>query len=109
MLAQSFGLSTDGVRVSLVTFGERGTLRVKFDEFSKTEDFSAAVAGLALEGGNKVRIDRGLEVARDSMFLNRNGARRDIPKVLVVLTDGSQTDAIGIRSVQRPEMVTIVS
>ena len=83
----------------MVSFGERGTLRIKFDEYSDADSFAAAVDSLALEGGRQPRIDRGLQVARDSMFLNRNGARRDVPKFLVVITDGSQIDAIGIRLV----------
>ena len=41
--------------------------------------------------GSTTRIDKALKVSNDELFSVSNGARKDVPKILILLTDGSQT------------------
>lgn len=45
---------------------------------------------IPLEGG-RTRIDKALQLAKDKMFTSGNGARRGVKKMLILLTDGSQS------------------
>ena len=41
--------------------------------------------------GGHTRIDKALRLAQNEMFTEKNGARLGIPKLIILLTDGSQT------------------
>lgn len=41
--------------------------------------------------GYQTRIDKALQQAKTEMFSRQNGARDNVPKILILLTDGSQT------------------
>ena len=65
--------------------------------------------------GSTTRIDRALKVVDEDLFNESNGARKDITKMLILLTDGSQTkgsDAVDpgkIAKVLRQRDIHIVS
>lgn len=90
LLAKQFKISKDGSHVSILSFSDKATLRMKFGEVNELEAFKTAVDGIAHEGG-RTRIDLALGLARDEMFLVKNGARSNIPKLLILMTDGSQS------------------
>ena len=73
-------------------FSEKAVLLRKFSDFSSKEDFNKMVANLPLLDGT-TRIDRALDVAYKEMFNVNNGMRPGVAKVLILLTDGKQTDA----------------
>lgn len=41
--------------------------------------------------GFQTRIDKALQQAKSDMFTRQNGAREGVPKMLILLTDGTQT------------------
>ena len=43
--------------------------------------------------GSTTRIDTALRMVQDEMYEEENGARKDVPRILILLTDGSQTQA----------------
>ena len=45
--------------------------------------------------GSTTRIDKALRQAQSDMFANKNGGRFGVNKVLILLTDGSQTQDVG--------------
>ena len=54
------------------------------------DGFLAAVDKLPLFG-HTTRIDKALNMAKTEMFTAENGGRPNVPKLIIVLTDGSQT------------------
>ena len=52
--------------------------------------FKAAVDAIPLMGMT-TRIDRALRLTQKELFALENGARPNHPKILILLTDGSQT------------------
>ncbi len=93
-LADTFSISKDGSRAAVITFNSKAAINVKFSDHETVAGFKTAVDGLRDPTG-KTRIDKALKLARDELLTSKHGARENIPKLLVLLTDGSQTDAEG--------------
>ena len=93
-LAGAFGVSDDGSRASVLTFSYYSELSIKFKDHFDQSSFDAAVDAIPLMGST-TRIDRALRLTQKEMFLDSNGARANMPKILILLTDGSQTQDAG--------------
>ena len=91
-LAASLRIGKDGNRGSIVTFSYNAQLTVTLSDSaaSPSSDFSALVDKVPFMGYT-TRIDRALTVVMNEMFKKANGARDGVPRVLFVLTDGTQT------------------
>ena len=89
-LATAFGVSKDGSRSGVVTFSLQAKHSIKMSDHTDIQSFSAAVDGIKLMGLT-TRIDRALRLAQKELFALKNGGRPTIPKILILLTDGSQT------------------
>ena len=76
--------------MSVVLFSYHSELKIKFSDFTNIDDFKAAVSALPLMKST-TRIDKALNTAFSEMFNEKNGMRVNVPKVLVLLTDGEQT------------------
>lgn len=83
-------MSNDRVRASVITFSSWANLSIKFYDHDSTASFNAAVDAIPYMGF-KTRIDAALQLAKSDMFIPESGARGGIPKILVLLTDGTQT------------------
>ncbi len=90
-LADTFSISKDGCRAAVITFNSKAAINVRFSDHETVADFQKAVDGLP-EPTGKTRIDKALKLAKDELLLSKNGARENVPKLLVLLTDGKQTD-----------------
>lgn len=88
--ANNLDISKDGVHVGVVTFSFYATLSIKFSDYFDKTSFKNAVGNIPLMGST-TRIDKALKVSNDELFSVSNGARKDVPKILILLTDGSQT------------------
>ena len=86
-----FQMSPSGVHAGLVLFSDKALLKIKFSEYNNTIDFNKAVDTFPLM--NSVAA---LKVAYGQMFKIANGMRSDVPRILILLTDGKQTPGRGI-------------
>ena len=93
-LAVSFGVSDANARAGVVTFSHDAEHSIKLNDHTSLTSFNEAVDKIALMGST-TRIDKALRTTQKEMFTVRNGARPGVNKVLVVLTDGSQTQDVG--------------
>ena len=59
-------------------------------DFTDIEEFDRAVDSIPLMGFT-TRIDKALRMAQKDLFALKYGARPSTPKILIVLTDGSQS------------------
>ena len=83
--------SQNNLRAALVLFSLTAGLEIKFSDYNGANEFNTKVRNLPLLGST-TRIDRALDVAYREMFNVKNGMRPDVKKVLVLLTDGKQTE-----------------
>lgn len=79
------------IRAALVLFSTTASLEIKFSDYNGEKQFNQKVAKLPLLGST-TRIDRALDIAYQQMFNAKNGMRPSVLKVLVLLTDGKQTE-----------------
>lgn len=89
-VAEIFGVSHNKSRVGVITFSNHAEHSIKLKDHDNVHDFNNAVDAIGLMG-SVTRIDRALRTAQKEMFTVQNGARNGLAKVLVLLTDGSQT------------------
>ena len=83
-------MESDGSRIGVVTFSYDAEHSIKLSDHADIKNFKAAVDKLPLMGYT-TRIDKALSMVRDESFLPSNGGRANVPKILFVLTDGTQT------------------
>ena len=79
-------------KVGVVVFSSGAYVKVAIPfsrEYSSLKDFSEEVDKLPLYG-YQTRIDKALKVANDELFSTENGARPNVRKVLLLVTDGNQ-------------------
>ena len=93
-LASAFGVTQDNARASVVTFSYYADLSIKFSDYSDIISFAGAVDKIPLMGST-TRIDRALRETQNEMFNENNGARPGVTKLVILLTDGSQTKDTG--------------
>ena len=63
-------------------------------DHSDISSFKQAVDNIPLMGST-TRIDEALRLAQEELFSFSNGGRAGVPKILILLTDGSQTQDAG--------------
>lgn len=93
-LAGAFGVSQSGSRAGVITFSYYTEHSIKLSDYDDLSSFNAAVDKIPLMGST-TRIDKALRLTQQEMFTLANGARAGVPKVLILLTDGSQTQDAG--------------
>ena len=93
-IADAFGISPSGSRAGVVTFSHVAEHSIKLRDHMSTRSFNQAVNAIP-HMGYTTRIDLALKLAQREMFAYRNGGRSGVKKVLIVLTDGSQTKTYG--------------
>ena len=89
-LARSFEVNRNGTRAGVITFSSQVDHSIKLNDHLDIASFEAAVDEIPLMGST-TRIDRALRLAQVDMFSLVNGGRVGKPKILVLITDGSQT------------------
>ena len=89
-LADQLRISKDGVRMGVVTFSYYAELTIKLSDHTNPESFKRAANKIPLMK-SQTYIDRGLIVTRKELFTEENGDRKDVPNVVILLTDGVQT------------------
>ena len=93
-LAATFGVSEDAGRAGVVTFSYYTEHSIKLNDHTDLASFSDAVDKIPLMGST-TRIDKALRMSQKDMFSLTNGGRPTAGKLLIVLTDGSQTQDAG--------------
>ena len=93
-MASIFGISSNESRVGVVTFSYFSELSIKLSDYNDISSFNKAVDKIPLMGST-TRIDKALRLARKELFSIANGGRAGATKLLILLTDGSQTPDAG--------------
>lgn len=92
LMANSFLKSKVGSRVGLIQYSIVPTINARFSDKVTSDQFRNVLDKVRYDGGY-TRVDRALLLAGEKMFSDEEGMRKDIPKVMVIITDGISTDA----------------
>lgn len=86
----------------MVLYSNSASVKARFGEFAEESEFARAVEGLPYERG-LTRIDKALALTASDIFAK--GSRPGVPKIAMLITDGTQTpaaDAKGLREASEP-------
>ena len=92
IVAASFNLGPDGSRAGVITFSHNAEHSIKMKDHTDIASFDAAVDAIPLMG-KTTRIDKALRLAQKELFAPENGGRPNVPEILILLTDATQTAA----------------
>ena len=79
-------------RVALILYSNFATVIAQLGEETASASFNTLVDGLPYEGG-LARMDRALRLASSAIFDPKTANRRNVPKILILLSGGKQTTA----------------
>lgn len=102
-VAATLNIAPGRSRIALILYSNFATAAVRLDEEKTLASFDNLVDGFPHERG-VTRIDRALKLAR-SIFDSNGVTRRGVPKIFILLTDGKQTmaqDVLTLDEAARP-------
>uniref|UniRef100_A0A673H8C5 Collagen alpha-1(XIV) chain-like n=1 Tax=Sinocyclocheilus rhinocerous TaxID=307959 RepID=A0A673H8C5_9TELE len=86
-------IGPDGTQVAIAQFSDDARTEFRLSSYDKKENLLDAIQRISYKGGN-TKTGRAMQHVKDSVFTAVGGARRGVPKVLVVLTDGRSQDDV---------------
>lgn len=98
-MAATLNIAPGRSRIALILYSNFATAPVRLDEEKTLASFDNLVDGLPHERG-ETRIDRALKLARSIFDSNGAITRRGVPKILILLTNGKQTAAPDVSSLE---------
>ncbi|CAH3124523.1 unnamed protein product [Pocillopora meandrina] len=90
-VASTFKMGPDQSQIAVISYSESAQVDIKFGEYTNVNDFTAAL-GAVKHQRKRTRIDLALKLAAEKVFTAEGGARPNVTKVMVILTDGQQTE-----------------
>ncbi|KAA0709869.1 Collagen alpha-1(XIV) chain [Triplophysa tibetana] len=86
-------IGPDGTQVAIAQFSDDPRTEFKLNSYDRKETLLDAIQRITYKGGN-TKTGRAMKHVKDAVFTAVGGARRGVPKVLVVLTDGRSQDDV---------------
>lgn len=86
-------IGTDGTQVAIAQFSDDARTEFQLSSHGNKEALLEAIQKIRYKGGN-TKTGRAIKHVKESIFTTEAGARRGVPKVLVVLTDGRSQDDV---------------
>ncbi|XP_061675053.1 collagen alpha-1(XIV) chain isoform X5 [Syngnathoides biaculeatus] len=86
-------IGPDGTQVAICQFSDDARTEVELSSHGNKEALLEAIQRIKYKGGN-TKTGRAIKHVKESIFNSDAGARRGVPKVLVVLTDGRSQDDV---------------
>ena len=85
-----FGISRTGTHAAVIVYSTSAHVAISLTQYTSYSRFYDAVQRIPYTRG-VTRIDLALKVAAEQVFSDDGGVRSNVPKILVVMTDGFQT------------------
>uniref|UniRef100_G3PDH7 Collagen alpha-1(XII) chain n=1 Tax=Gasterosteus aculeatus aculeatus TaxID=481459 RepID=G3PDH7_GASAC len=91
--AGAFQVGADRTRVGVVQYGSDPRTEFPLNRHATRPELLRAIGSLPYKGGDTKTGDA-LDYVLKNSFTEEGGARKDFPKVLVIITDGKSEDAV---------------
>ena len=106
-IVKSFNIGKDATQVALVLYNSDPKVVFKFKD--NVDDIEEEIQEMDYPGGY-TNTGKALDKVRNDVFKNLNKDRVDLPKVVVVVTDGRSQDNVSVPAQQlRDDGATIIS
>ncbi|XP_040199257.1 collagen alpha-1(VII) chain-like isoform X5 [Rana temporaria] len=117
-------LGREGIRFGVAVYGDSTRVSIELSDYETMQDVLLALQNIVYNGGN-TKTGEALDYLANKVF-NPSISREDVPKIVVLLTDGKSGDAveekaqglqdrgvtifaIGIKNADRNELIKIAS
>jgi len=87
-IVRAFSISPDLTQIGVLTFSNDARMRFYLNQYRNRDDVIAAISRLNITLGD-TNIADALRMARTELFSRQHGARPDVPKILILITDGT--------------------
>ncbi|EAW48748.1 collagen, type XII, alpha 1, isoform CRA_a [Homo sapiens] len=92
VLVKSFEISPNRVQISLVQYSRDPHTEFTLKKFTKVEDIIEAINTFPYRGGS-TNTGKAMTYVREKIFVPSKGSRSNVPKVMILITDGKSSDA----------------
>lgn len=92
VLVKSFDISPNKVQISLVQYSRDPFTEFALNKFDKIEDILHAINTFPYRGGS-TNTGKAMTFVREKVFVENRGARSNVPRVMILITDGKSSDA----------------
>uniref|UniRef100_A0A8D0CFC3 Collagen alpha-1(XII) chain n=2 Tax=Salvator merianae TaxID=96440 RepID=A0A8D0CFC3_SALMN len=92
VLAKSFEISPEKVQISLVQYSRDPYTEFALNKYNKMEDIIQAINTFPYRGGS-TNTGKAMTYVREKVLVASRGARPNVPRVMILITDGKSSDA----------------
>ncbi|XP_056421865.1 collagen alpha-1(XII) chain isoform X3 [Hyla sarda] len=92
VLVKSFDISPNKVQISLVQYSRDPYTEFALNKYDKIEDILQAVNTFPYRGGS-TNTGKAMTFVREKVLVEGKGARTNVPRVMILITDGKSSDA----------------
>ena len=100
-LVDSYTISENGVRFSVVEYSDKARVVIPLNRFYDGKQLKTEIENIRASGGTS-QTDKALETALREGFSLENGARPGAPKTLILVTDGKSAGKTSLRDAVLP-------
>ena len=93
-MLSTFYVGMQETRIGVITANKNATIDIRFDKHNTIKAFNQAVANITLRKG-ATQLDRAVRLASSRLFTVDFGSRSNVPRVLVILSDGREEVDLG--------------
>ena len=90
-MISSFTISSDFVRVGLVTYSSRGVNEFNLNSYNNKESLLRAISKVMFSGNKQTNLASGLKEMHSIQFNKKGGDRIDVPNIAVIISHGAST------------------
>ncbi|KAJ7341667.1 hypothetical protein JRQ81_006106, partial [Phrynocephalus forsythii] len=125
VLVKSFEISPEKVQISLVQYSRDPHTEFTLNRYSRIEDMLHAINTFPYRGGS-TNTGKAMTYVREKVFVPSRGARPNVPRVMILITDGKSSDtfkdpaiklrnsdveifAVGVKDAVRTELEAIAT
>lgn len=80
-ILKQFPLSASGSHAGFIKYGANARIEMKFNDYTEANDVLNALKRIEHNKADESRLDVALQIAKDELFTERNGARLRDPKI----------------------------
>ena len=85
-----FHIGQDGVQFAVVSYASYATIHVEFNYYNSVDELSEAIRAIYYDG-SATNIADALQQAREHIFTKSAGARSNVKKQIILISDGMAT------------------
>uniref|UniRef100_UPI00398F45FB collagen alpha-1(XII) chain-like n=1 Tax=Pristiophorus japonicus TaxID=55135 RepID=UPI00398F45FB len=91
-LVKTFQVGSDRIQIGLVQYSREPHTEFNLNKHTSLQDVVRAVRNFPYRGGS-TNTGRAMAYVREKVFVPEKGARPNVPRVMVLITDGKSSDA----------------